>query len=57
LLLLELLGDLTLEAEESGPEVVENVRRAETVPGRVVGEVHGVNDYKHVLVHLRQRIV
>jgi hypothetical protein len=55
-LLLELLSDSTLEAEESGPEVVEDVRCTETISSRVVGGVHRVHDYKHVLVHLRQWI-
>ncbi len=55
-LLLELLGDLTLEAKERCAEVVENFWSTITIPGGVVGGVHWVHDYKHVLVYLRQRI-
>ena len=53
-LLLELLCNLALKAIEGSAEVGKDVRGSEAIASGVVGRIHRVHDYKHLLVHLRE---
>lgn len=55
-MLLVMFCSLALETEKRSTEVVEDLRRAETVSCSVVCRVDGVLNHEVVLVHLRQLI-